>query len=75
DVNADRVEYEWGFDPAAKGIIDRMRCAGVQLQSGMSKEELERAERTFGFTFPKEIAEFLQAATPTGDCFFDYRDL
>lgn len=75
DVNADRVEYEWGFDPAAKGIIDRMRSAGVQLQSGMSEEELAGAERTFGFTFPKEIAEFLQAATPTGDCFFDYRDL
>ncbi len=75
DVNADRVEYEWGFDYTENGIIDGMKKAGVQFQAGMSDEEIVKAECMFGFTFPKEIAAFLRTATPTGDHFFDYRDL
>jgi AraC-like DNA-binding protein len=75
DLNADRVEYEWGVDFAEKGIVDRMKAAGVPFQEGMSDEEIDNAERVFGFTFPKEIAAFLRTATPTGDLFFNYRDL
>ena len=40
DVNADRVEYEWGFDYTENGIIDDMKKAGVQFQAGMSDEEI-----------------------------------
>ena len=75
DLNADRVEYEWGFDAPSDGIVDRMKAAGVRFSSGMTEKELAAAERFFGFTFPAEIAAFLRGAVPTGDRFFDFRDL
>ncbi|MBQ8235998.1 MAG: helix-turn-helix transcriptional regulator [Clostridia bacterium] len=75
EFNADTVEYRWGFEPSKEGIIDRMKGAGIRFEAGMSDEELEAAELCFGFTFPREIAAFLRLAVPTGEQFFDYKDL
>lgn len=75
EMNADLVEYEWGFETEILAVIDQMKEAGVQFESGMGEDELLAAEARFGFTFPKEIAEFLSFGVPTGEGFFNYRDL
>ena len=55
-------------------LIERLKGAGVRLETGMTAQELDRAEAVFGFRFPREIREFLMLAVPVGEDFFDYRD-
>jgi hypothetical protein len=45
------------------------------MASGLSQEQLDRAEQVFGFRFPGEIRAFFGTAYPTHPGFFDYRDL
>lgn len=53
----------------------RLTQAGVQMASGLSQEQLDRAEQVFGFRFPGELRAFFGTAYPTHPGFFDYRDL
>ena len=56
-------------------MVERLKKVGVQFSNGLSGEEIQKIEKTFGFRFPKEIASFLSYAYPIGPYFFDYRDL
>jgi len=56
-------------------MIEKLKKAGIEFSHGLSERETEEIESSFGFRFPKEIASFLSCAYPTGERFFDYRDL
>jgi len=55
-------------------MIERLKTVGVEFSVGLTKDEISQIESTFGFRFPKEIAEFFSCAVPIGDGFFNYRD-
>ena len=56
-------------------MIERLKKSGLRFDRGLSDTEIKEIETTFGFRFPKEIADFLSNAYPVGGYFFDYRDL
>ena len=56
-------------------MIERLKKSGLRFDRGLSDTEIKEIETTFGFRFPKEIADFLSNAYPVGGNFFDYRDL
>ena len=56
-------------------MIERLKKSGLRFDKGLSDIEIQEIETTFGFRFPKEIAEFFSHAYPVGGDFFDYRDL
>lgn len=56
-------------------MVERLKASGVRFTDGLTPSEIREIERTFGFRFPKEIADFLSYAYPTGSRFFRYNDL
>ncbi len=56
-------------------MIKRLKKQGIPFAPGLSDDEIKRIEETFGFRFPKEIAEFFSYAYPENEYFFDYRDM
>ena len=52
-----------------------LKKVGISVEPGMTAEALDRAEKIFGFRFPREIREFLSCCVPVGKDFFDYRDV
>ena len=56
-------------------MIERLRNAGLSVDTGMTEQQLAEVESLFGFRFPREIREFYACGVPVGDRFFDYRDL
>ena len=57
-----------------RSLLERLKLAGLSFSQGMTSEELDRAEDSFGFRFPGEIREFLRMAVPSDPAFFSYRD-
>ncbi|MBQ4564889.1 MAG: hypothetical protein IJA48_00920 [Oscillospiraceae bacterium] len=55
-------------------LFGRLKRAGLSFSQGMTSEELDWAERIFGFRFPDEIRQFLSIAVPSDPDFFSYRD-
>ena len=56
-------------------MIERLKKVGISFESGMSRDELDRAESVFQFHFPKELRELLSCGVPVGSSFFNYRDI
>ncbi len=56
-------------------MIEKLKKVGISFTNGLSDKEIQEIEATFGFRFPKEIASFLSCAYPTGEDFFNYRDM
>ena len=56
-------------------MIERLKKSGLRFDRGLSDTEIKEIETTFGFRFPKEIADFLSNAYPVGCNFFNYRDI
>jgi hypothetical protein len=54
---------------------EELKKVGISVEPGMTAEALDRAEKIFGFRFPREIREFLSCCVPVGKDFFDYRDV
>jgi hypothetical protein len=46
----------------------------VELEAGLSEEEIERIQATHGFQFPPDLREFLAFALPVSDGFVNWRD-
>ena len=57
-----------------RSLLERLKLAGLSFSQGMTSEELDRAEYSFGFRFPDEIRQFLSIAVPSDPAFFSYRD-
>lgn len=55
-------------------LFGRLKQAGLPFSRGMTSDELDRAEYSFGFRFPDEIRQFLSIAVPSDPAFFSYRD-
>ena len=55
-------------------LFGRLKRAGLPFSRGMTSDELDRAEYSFGFRFPDEIRQFLSIAVPSDPAFFSYRD-
>ncbi len=56
-------------------MIERLKNVGITFEAGLSNEEFEKIESTFGFRFPSEIKSFFACGLPVGDLFFNWRDL
>ncbi|MFN0053787.1 MAG: hypothetical protein ACKV0T_16530 [Planctomycetales bacterium] len=54
-------------------IIDQLEQLGLQFGPGLTDTEVSRVERQYGFRFPPDLREFVQAALPCGDKFPDWR--
>jgi hypothetical protein len=55
-------------------IIEGLKNKGVNLEEGLSEEELKYAERRYGILFPPDLREFLQAVLPVSDDACNWRD-
>lgn len=54
-------------------LIDHLDIAGVIFDRGLSDEEVERAESTYGFQFPPDLRKLVQRALPISDRFPNWR--
>jgi hypothetical protein len=54
-------------------LVELLRGAGVLFRSGLTDEELLRAEENYNLTFPPDLREFLKFAMPWGLPFPDWR--
>lgn len=54
-------------------ILQLLRDARIELAPGLSESETARAEVVYGFRFPPDLRELLQAALPLGERFPDWR--
>jgi hypothetical protein len=58
-----------------KHIVDVMsEKHGIQFDDGLSTEEIREIENEFSFSFPQDLAEFLNVALPVSDRFPDWRN-
>src|SRR5689334_16462208 len=48
----------------ASAMAEYLRERGVQLEPGLTDEEMERVEQTFSFRFPPDLRALLQTALP-----------
>ena len=55
-------------------FVEVLTDRGIAFDRGLSEAEAERVERTFGFRFPPDLREFLQAGLPVGGRFPNWRD-
>ena len=53
--------------------IDILRRAKIKLSPGLTDAEVAAVEGRYGFRFPPDLRELLQAALPTGAGFPDWR--
>ena len=55
-------------------MVQTLKERGISFTDGLTRSEIQQIENTFGFRFPKEIADFLAYAYPQGARFFPYKD-
>ena len=53
--------------------VEFLRSLGVELSAGLSEKELAAVEHTYGFVFSPDHREFLAAAMPVGDDWWNWR--
>ena len=63
----------FSFSAYARGVIDKLKKCKVPIADGLSEEEFERIEATYGFTFPPDLKGILQAGLPVGAGFPNWR--
>ena len=52
-----------------------LREAGVVFESGLTQEEIQLVEASFGFQFPPDLKSFLMFALPSGKGWPNWRDV
>ena len=55
-------------------FVDILKGRGIRFDTGLSDDEAARVEAEFGFRFPSDLREFLQAGLPVGNGFADWRN-
>jgi hypothetical protein len=63
----------FSFSAYARSVIDKLKKCKVPIADGLSDEEFERIEATYGFTFPPDLKGILQAGLPVGAGFPNWR--
>eukprot|EP00249_Psilotum_nudum_P008188 c21104_g1_i2 orf=386-2095(+) len=61
------------FAPFVRTVFDRLEKCGVRIVKGLSDEEFEKIEATFGFCFPPDLKAILREGLPVGVGFPDWR--
>ncbi|XP_024386120.1 uncharacterized protein [Physcomitrium patens] len=63
----------FSFSAYARSVIDHLKKCEVPIAEGLSDEEFEKIEATYGFTFPPDLKGILQEGLPTGSGFPNWR--
>lgn len=63
----------FSFSAYACSILDKLKKCKVPIADGLSDEEFERIEATYGFTFPPDLKGVLQEGLPVGAGFPNWR--
>jgi hypothetical protein len=63
----------FSFSAYARSVINQLKKCEVPIAEGLSDEEFERIEATFGFTFPPDLKGILQEGLPVGAGFPNWR--
>ena len=58
-----------------KKYISLLEQQGVQLEKGLTQEEIELAEKIYDIKFPKSLSEFLMTALPVSKDFYNWRNM
>jgi hypothetical protein len=62
-MNPDQIDY----------LLRHLKEDGVSFDAGLTTDEVQQVEQTFGFRFPPDLQTFLQAALPVSDGFIPWR--
>ncbi len=54
-------------------LIDSLTSKGILFEVGLTDAEINRVQLTFGFQFPPDLRQFLQAALPVSPRFPNWR--
>ncbi|KAG0580243.1 hypothetical protein M758_4G160000 [Ceratodon purpureus] len=63
----------FSFSAYARSVIDHLKRCDVPIAEGLSDEEFEKIEATYGFTFPPDLKGILQEGLPMGSGFPNWR--
>lgn len=63
----------FSFSAYARSVIDHLKKCEVPIAEGLSEEECEKIEATYGFTFPPDLKGILQEGVPVGPGFPNWR--
>lgn len=63
----------FSFSAYARSVIDHLKKFQIPIAEGLSDEEFDRIEATFGFTFPPDLKGILQEGLPVGAGFPNWR--
>jgi len=63
----------FSFSAYARSVIDHLKKCEVPIAEGLSEEECEKIEATYGFTFPPDLKGILQEGVPVGAGFPNWR--
>ena len=62
------------MDDSTPTLLNALRAAGVTFAPGLTDSEVARTEARYGFRFPSDLRDVLQAALPVGGGFPDWRN-
>ncbi|MBJ6145770.1 SMI1/KNR4 family protein [Hymenobacter sp. BT559] len=62
-MNLDQLDY----------VLRHLKADGVSFDAGLTTDEVQQLEQTFGFRFPADLRALLQAALPVSDGFVPWR--
>lgn len=54
--------------------IELLKQAGIQLDCGLTEEELRSIQKIYGIQFPKPLKDFLKVGLPISSGFYNWRD-
>ena len=57
-----------------KESIKLLRSRGIQVQAGLTDDEVEKIEKIYGIQFPKSLKNFLMEGMPISDGFYNWRN-
>lgn len=60
-------------DAGVRDVVDRLRGRGIDLEPGLTDEEVAAIESAHGFRFPPDLRRLLQSALPVSAGFPDWR--
>lgn len=63
----------FSFSAYARNIVDKLKSCKVPISEGLSDEEFDKIEATFGITFPPDLKGILHEALPVGAGFPNWR--
>ncbi|WP_165251684.1 SMI1/KNR4 family protein [Adlercreutzia sp. ZJ304] len=54
--------------------VDLLKRRGIELESGLAADEIVQIEKIYEIVFPKSLRDFLMAALPVSNGFYDWRN-